>query len=483
MSCVSPMSLEMPVWHTESDSCHSSDVESIDIASDFFDEGLPLSDDDSSSLISDSDSSVSEKKQITLPATSNKHKRRKYSYDANMTFSWKADHEMILRRSDHSVEVYPFAERIQEHAFQRMQIFYIQALAFYNTGATVRIVRTSLQHGTSGVPGMSSAHSCLLPGVEDDMQIITGKIEDSQGTKEKHLRHIMNVTVEMPHQVNEYDVLIEDKFRSVALTLLNRCSKKGLHPYEALELLVEEMQEFFQEGFKATVNNIIKLEKIISSFDALIAELKQEDLSQVCRRVLKFGKQINSDFDESKATFHPHMRGRFSLLNPFFDYFTPYFKNSTQILNNLTTRKQYCKAAQNLKKQYSKFPVSESNPLELLDVSTQMKVTKIRKRVEQFLEKADPVGLLPEAEEVQTALQKIGENLKEESIVELRKGLIHDLKRLYDTVVIINQQVLGTEAPPYCFLSGSRRTGKLKGMSDKELVTQQKALHSAFVVI
>ncbi|CRX38803.1 hypothetical protein [Estrella lausannensis] len=475
MSCVSPMSLEMPVWHTECDGCHSSDGENIDNTSDFSD--------DSSSLSSDSDDSVSENQQISAPTTSGKRKRRKYSYDANMTFSWKADREMIFQRSDNTIEILPFAGRIQEHAFQRMQIFYIQALAFYNTGATVRIVPTSLQHGTSGIPGMSSAHSCLLPGADDNMQIITGRVEDSDGKKEKHLRHIMNVTVEMPHQVNEYDVLIEGKFRSIALSLLNQCSKKGLHPYSALEVLVEEMQEFLADGFRATISNIIKLEKMIASFDAVIDALQSEELSQVCRRVLKLGKLINSDFDESKATFSPQMKGRFSLLNPFFDYFNPYFKNCTQILHNLTTRKQYCKAATNLKKQYAKFPASETNPLELLDVSTHMKVKQIRKRIEQFLDKADPIGLLPEADEIQHALKKLGESLREESIAEVRRGLIHDLNRLYDTVIIINQQMTGTEAPPYCFLSGQRRKGKIRGMTDKELVAQQKALHSAFVVI
>lgn len=476
MSCVCDQSAGVPLWHNEDEYAHPSDSEST--ATD-----LSLSDE----LTSDSSCEVSlpsfDSGQISPQISLKGRKRRKYSYDSNMTFSWKADPDKIERRPDNSINVLPFASMIQQHAYQRLQIFYTQALAYHRTGAHVHIVRTSLQHGSSAVMGMSAAHSCLLPGLEDTLQIAAESVAISDERRQKHLRHIMNVTVEMPHIVNEYDVLIEAKMRPFALSLLNQCSKKGLHPYEALELLVDEMTDFLEEGHSATIEKILFLEKVITVYSDLIDSLKTERFSEVCRHLLKLGKTIGKECSDSKSTFNLHIKGKFSLLTPLFELLNPYFRDSRKILDNLTTRQQFCNAAKNLRRTFSQFPAGEENPLELLDVTSKMKLSKLRKRIDLFLKRVDVTNLLPDLDAVKESLRRLSENLSEDAISLVKVELERDLIRFYDTLTVIKMQSEGTEPPPLCFLSGTKRNGKLKAMSDKELVAQQKELHAALVAI
>ncbi len=88
MSCVCDQSAGVPLWHNEDEYAHPSDSESTATDLSLFDE-LTSESSDEVSLPSFHSGQISP--QISLKG----RKRREYSYDSNMTFSWKADPDKI----------------------------------------------------------------------------------------------------------------------------------------------------------------------------------------------------------------------------------------------------------------------------------------------------------------------------------------------------------------------------------------------------
>lgn len=145
-------------------------------------------------------------------------------------------------------------DAIADHAYRRIQIFYYQSLAYYQTQCDIFLGRTEIQYGTANFPWAQAAHSSLLTHLLDNK---LGLIHPKSG-----LYAAMNSTVELPKEVNQFDNILERNLRKKALEILNSVSKDGLHPGTATQKLIEEIWAFFQNSMNETQKKIELMKKM-----------------------------------------------------------------------------------------------------------------------------------------------------------------------------------------------------------------------------
>lgn len=267
------------------------------------------------------------------------HFRNRMPYGTNITpartLDDKTDHQCpsaYLKPPKNLSEMVQFArleDGIMDHAYRRIQILYYVFVAYFNEGCKVEWDSTMHQHGFSQCPKCSGAHSNILPNLKDDwfgMMIfeihkkgLTLDMENklrSLGIKEKglellkkegitldnaiaifdgidmngrkrliappcHFYHVMNMTVELPDCVNQIDNLIERTMRTRGIELLNQVSKGEIHPYQALNIFVEELKAFLIKCEAATLSKLTCMRNIYEN------EIKLLGLEQTLRLGLR----------------------------------------------------------------------------------------------------------------------------------------------------------------------------------------------------
>lgn len=182
-----------------------------------------------------------------------RRRRRYFPYQANQTISRESSQPHCHGSLPTLQGVCDLTDRVHDHAYRRIQLFYYLLLAYWKEGATIQIERTISQHGTSSCAHCSAAHSSILPNVADDKEVLS---------RESYLWHAMNSTVEMPHEVNQFDTVIEKVMRSKAIEHLQDVSKNGVHPYAALQSFVDKMQQFFEDSRRHIRSKIFLLYQI-----------------------------------------------------------------------------------------------------------------------------------------------------------------------------------------------------------------------------
>jgi hypothetical protein len=180
-------------------------------------------------------------------AAAKRRSRRFSPYESNRTAARQARYSHQHERGQSFFEHLELIDRIHDHAYRRIQLFYYLLLVYWKEGVRVEMKPTVLQHGSSRCLQCSAAHSSLLPNVVDSKGVFPEVC---------YLRDSLNATVEMPDYVNYYDGVIEKAMRPKALNLLNQVSLNGLHPYVALQTFINQMHQFFEKSREMTRKKI-----------------------------------------------------------------------------------------------------------------------------------------------------------------------------------------------------------------------------------
>lgn len=252
------------------------------------------------------------------PAKKTKHRRITFDYTTNDTISRASGVEKAVDLTADQKEWGDLLDRIEDHVIRRTLIYYYLLVVVYKSGEEFVLDRTSHQYG-KGSNGRHAAHSSILPNVKKvqpvdrllhsvlttgvseeiekelkDLGVAEDKIKqlDCNEKKEEVIEDIrkdeewadkvvrniylyktMNSTVELEKEVNQFDCLYENVIRPKALLILNRVSVEGLHPYEGLKLYIQEAHEFFM---KCKEQIQYKKEKIAER-DHLVAKLHRTE--------------------------------------------------------------------------------------------------------------------------------------------------------------------------------------------------------------
>lgn len=390
------------------------------------------------------------------------------SFENNITFSSKADVRLVSRRDDNTLEIEPFSVEIAEHAFDRMQLFYYQALAYYKTGAVIEIDRTKLQHGSARIPGMQAAHHSLLPSVKDSLGIIANK----------RFEHTLNATMELPRIVNEFDSAVERELRPFGISLLNECSQGNLLPLEATQLLELELTQFSQESLQSTFRRLDHTKKITHIANKLTPVSKEEDLPKFCKNALKISQLASTLKNEDNRCYNANFDLALKKIKPIKKFLDPYFKSCDDIFEKATTREQAVRALRNLRTLFSQFPESEKNPLSLLKAARNSSVQQLQAQAEQFLSQVNAFELILSSDHLKKSLMDLSIQFGKEDLEKLTAKAHKQNQKLEDGLVAIASEINGMVSPDYLLVSGVVEGTQLRGMFERELQQQQKYLHT-----
>lgn len=131
---------------------------------------------------------------------------------------------------------------IRDHAARRTDLFFYLCVTVFNTNIEVIDGRTIWQHGTgSKSHGTHACHSTLFSNPQ---------ISHLQGT---HFLASLNMTVELPSEVNEFDKHLEGLYSQSTYVkqlnvILNRCAKGEINPQQAMTEYMR-INDFFFELF------------------------------------------------------------------------------------------------------------------------------------------------------------------------------------------------------------------------------------------
>lgn len=152
------------------------------------------------------------------------------------------------------------ANEVREHAARRVDLFFYCCVAVYKTNAAISDGQTIKQHGIgSREHGTQACHSTLFSNLQlNDPHAAPSWLWSSlpslltlEGT---HLMESLNMTVELPSEVNEFDKHLEGLYQRSAhvnhmLHILNRVSKGEINPQQAMTEFLRII-DFFFEDFK-----------------------------------------------------------------------------------------------------------------------------------------------------------------------------------------------------------------------------------------
>ena len=223
-----------------------------------------------------------------------------------------------------TIEAHDLQDRIIDHAYRRIQLFYFIAVAYYKENLSVSRDSTSYQHGMGSYYGMQAAHSSLLTSIKDNfLEELTKKIErfgvsnqvtaqlkalnisqknlhqltklfppGKKGHKKKltnlqnylpkevnttsligkdcYFYQALNSTVVLPKSVNMLDMVIEKHMRTRGIELINEVSQGLISPYEASHTLVQEIQDVLDTSYKQTNQKIHLLDQLYSAEQQLL---------------------------------------------------------------------------------------------------------------------------------------------------------------------------------------------------------------------
>ena len=300
-----------------------------------------------------------------------------------------------------TVESNDLCDRILDHSYRRIQLFYYLCVAYWKDGVSVSIDATKLQHGIGPFNGMHAAHSCILPSVKDDFWEKANQTVNSQGMtdllarelealgmraetlatiqgskeqinllsyfsdadraknldgmrlicRDSYFYQVMNSTVILPTDVNMYDCCIEAVMRDAALRLLNECSQGTLSPYEATAKFVDEIQRFFDESRAETkqkldlLQEMYLLEQTLANMEIAVRAVDLDNPNQcllVFERYVRCAhalKQCVHTIEELKKSLSikRHIAKRMKDITPVLKPLGPYWRCSKEQLNRKFT--------------------------------------------------------------------------------------------------------------------------------------------------
>ncbi len=347
---------------------------------------------------------------------------------------------------------------IQEHAYQRVQIFYYQLLFYYQEKCRIEIASTITQHGKAKCTCCSAAHSAILPNISDSKKLMG---------RDLHLYHTMNATIVMPDVINRYDCAIEKVMRPLALKLINQVSSQSLHPYKALNQFVFFMHEFFEKSRKETREKLALLKKI-ERLEGKLTKIETEKTENPLSWTKKYARLVFKLIDSRNRY---NMQKQYSLAIPLPSYdiireqtmYLIYQSCPDEInhLLNITTKRQLT----NYLKRNAHYPKPKDG-----------KLHQKKMELKAFIEKQHPVDLwLSSKKNNDKLFHKILPRLKAFKPTPSLDGCLKMTQYAFD---ILELQADGTDAPPFKLLSGKSTDGKRSALNDIELLQQKKKLQT-----
>lgn len=152
------------------------------------------------------------------------------------------------------------SNEVKEHAARRVDLFFYCCIAVYKTNATISDGQTIKQHGIgSRDHGTQACHSALFSNLQLEnphaaSTWLWSSLPSLLTLENTHLMESLNMTVELPSEVNEFDKHLEGLYQRSAhvnhmLHILNRVSKGEINPQQAMTEFLRII-DFFFEDFK-----------------------------------------------------------------------------------------------------------------------------------------------------------------------------------------------------------------------------------------
>jgi hypothetical protein len=397
----------------------------------------------------------------TILELKKRRRRTCYPYASNLTIA-------RLSQIAHDHGINPFApdlsswnQVIIDHAYRRIQLFYCQLLFYFKEDCKVTQAPTISQHGKGGCHCLSAAHSSILPNLHDDKTLMAVNLS---------LYHNMNSTIEMPEIVNLYDCVIEGQMRAQALALINCTSIEGLHPYEALEIFVEKIQDFFIASRKEIQTKLNLLSRIVSLEQELV-KLETNQKEDPVTWIREYAR-CAYDLEEARQTLHslktfsiPVTLSKYdSTREEIFLRIWQECPNALAQLDQIKNHKLLRRfinrhpefspgnhSALHLKKNALRLAIKNYHPTDLW-LKNEHKALQIYHRYKKLIDSSD----------------QIPENLHFSAICKTEESL-----------EVLELQAAGSKSPPFNYLSGKKIGSVLYPMNEKELLEQKICLQNS----
>ena len=479
------------------------------------------------------DDASSTQTSSTLSSRQRKRKRHCFSAKENVTISLEHtssdEHEKSSCEplTEYSQEI---TERVSDHAYRRVQIFYYQLLAYYKEGCDIERASTNLQHGVSSCENCQAAHSAILPHVTDNFQDIlveslmeegltdlnTSYLEalqidcqaleilledgDEEGvydflekdhellTSSTYLYHLMNSTVTLPKEVNMYDSLLEKHLRPFALDLLNQVSKEELHPYKALEKFTKAMQECIVKIKEETEEKLQLLkdfevaEKELFDYEKQLkkgpAPKDRELLSQYLTLFLRQQALIDKVNTLKEYSFSIPLKKRLPQHQALFTTLTQHGRFERDWgLKKFDTKERLYLYIQETIHRYQSIKSSNIHQLHLLRcINRHSTLKEMQDAFSQYWENCDLVALL--LEKYTYKHSELATLIKDTVLQTSEKAppLTEVSTRLKYCLKIGRWQAKGSVLPEFSLLSGKRVGNRRVPFDDEELIQQKYTL-------
>lgn len=481
--------------------------------------------------------------EVTDDQTPRKRARRSYfPFSSNRTISRQSEtrhsHDLkkvVCETMKELQSIEDLHDRVHDHAYRRMQIFYYQCVIYYKENCQISLGHTDLQHGSSNCPSCSAAHSSILPSLIDNflntfkasilMEGLTlrniNKLK-CLGVKEerihffkasnntpmmvdlllseideeivKHLitsdcsfYDIMNSTVELPIEVNEYDTMIERALRPKAVDLLNEVSRGVLHPYEALNRFEELLQSFF----KSSEQEMIDKAKLLKELGEIEVNLKNLEENLRNHRVMDIKDWTNSysvnslryvaiqnAIPEMKVfSMNTKTAQRLSTHAALFETIKSHCSKERIYLDRIEKLKDLQAYTKNILSRSQKLGiVNEELGTTLKNCRTETSFLPLKQHLKKFWELCDQAEfLLCDPEKTKALFNSISDGVA--LLPNWSPDRITDqLGRLQESIQICRLQSKASISPPFAHLSGSLVDGQLIPLDDEALFYQKMEL-------
>lgn len=263
--------------------------------------------------------------------------RIKHKYESNLSIARmrESGHALCAFQTIFQALKCPITrDLIRDHSYRRVQLFYSTAVVYHNEKCRLGIDTTISQVGRSTCSRCNAAHHALGPRWWDDSNIVMYKsyvnnpqdqllrkklkalgmnlkqipvnaskrkvksfFEDFKRNhtdrlikKESFLQYALDSTIEVREEVNRYECVFENHMRKPLIGLMQSVSYGELEPYEATELFVSKIHEFFDKSAKSIKKTI----KFLNQLGAPRLSAKHRDdlrrrirAQKYIRRVLK----------------------------------------------------------------------------------------------------------------------------------------------------------------------------------------------------
>jgi hypothetical protein len=166
--------------------------------------------------------------------------------------------EKIEKCNLEQVDVIEFL--IKEHASRRVDLFFYLLVAVYNQKTAVTKDSTDKQHGSgSKISGTEACHSSLFPNVKFTRQGMWTYLQGDLSLKGTHFENTLNMTVELPRIVNQFDCVLEGNFVVAAarffpsvysknsLAILNKVASGEIDPKAGMDEFLNNLKDFFNQ--------------------------------------------------------------------------------------------------------------------------------------------------------------------------------------------------------------------------------------------